>query len=136
MSDPLYNELAFYTLSHADPRFIHQHVVDAWTAQSATIDTKKIGLFFALAGLYLAIEKGYSGKEVQLAHMKMAKNKSLIPDISLPVDKGTITIATVLQSPPGEQRDRIIIEWCRSVWQAYARERDTVMHATEALLRP
>ncbi|MDT7814573.1 MAG: hypothetical protein QOJ42_4489, partial [Acidobacteriaceae bacterium] len=26
-NDELYNELAFYTLSHPDPAFLHQHVV-------------------------------------------------------------------------------------------------------------
>jgi hypothetical protein len=32
-NDELYNELAFYTLSHPDPAFLHQHVVDAYAAQ-------------------------------------------------------------------------------------------------------
>lgn len=29
-----YNELCYYTLSHGDSSFIHQHVVDAFAAQS------------------------------------------------------------------------------------------------------
>jgi hypothetical protein len=31
-----YNELAFYTLAHSDPGFIHQNAVDAFAAQTAT----------------------------------------------------------------------------------------------------
>jgi len=34
-NDELYNELAHYTLSHPDPSFLHQHVVDAYAAQYA-----------------------------------------------------------------------------------------------------
>jgi hypothetical protein len=135
MSSDFYNELTFYTLSHADPYFIHQNVVDAYTAQSATIHTKKIALFFALAGLYLTVEKGYSGRQVQLAHMKMANNKQMIPDLSIPGDKGALTIETVLQAPAGKLRDNIIKEWCISVWKAYSDERDTVINSTEALLK-
>jgi len=135
MYSDLYNELAFYTLSHADPSFIHQHVVDAYTAQSATIHTKKIALFFALAGLYLTVEKGYSGRQVQLAHLKMADNKQMIPDLSIPDDKGALTIETVLQAPVGELRDNLIQEWCISVWKAYSNERDRVINSTEALLK-
>ena len=70
-----YNELAYYTLSHNDSRFIHQHIVDAFTAQTANESTKPIALFFSLAGLYLFLEKNYSGRQVQLANMEMAKGK-------------------------------------------------------------
>jgi hypothetical protein len=70
-----YNQLAFYTLAHKDPAFIHQHLVDAFLAQHADKSTKPITLVFALIGLYLHVEKGYTGKQVQLAHMQMAKRK-------------------------------------------------------------
>ena len=71
-TDDLYNQLALYTLAHPDPRFIHQLVVDAYTAQNADDNTKPIALVFALIGLYLHIEKGYTGKQVQRAHMQLA----------------------------------------------------------------
>ena len=35
-----YDELCAYTLSHDDPAFIHQYVVDAWCAQHADAQTK------------------------------------------------------------------------------------------------
>ena len=31
----LYNELAFYTLAHGDPAFIHHYAVDAFAVQHA-----------------------------------------------------------------------------------------------------
>jgi len=43
-----YYELSCYTLAHPDPQFIHQHVVDAFMAQTADQNTKSIGITFAL----------------------------------------------------------------------------------------
>lgn len=57
-----YNELQCYTLGQGDLAFIHQHVVDSWTAQHADEQTKPISLTFALVGLYLHVEKGFSGR--------------------------------------------------------------------------
>ena len=134
MLSDLYNELTFYTLGHHDPYFIHQNVVDAYTAQTANSNTKKIALFFALAGLYLTLEKGYTGRQVQLAHVKMTNHKHLIPNLSIPDDKGSMTIEHILKATEGELRDNAIKEWCASVWKAYSKERDVVIKATEVLL--
>jgi hypothetical protein len=53
LNQDAYDELCCYTLSHRDTSFIHQHVVDAFAAQTADERTKLIGLAFALIGLYL-----------------------------------------------------------------------------------
>jgi hypothetical protein len=53
----LYDELACYTLTLFDKEFIHQHIVDAYGAQRADRNTKPIRITFALAGLYLYLEK-------------------------------------------------------------------------------
>ena len=52
-----YDELAYYTLAHPDPTFIHQHIVDAYAAQTAKQDIRPITITFALVGLYLSVEK-------------------------------------------------------------------------------
>ena len=39
-----YDRVRCYSLTHPDPVFIHQYVVDAFTAQRATSDTKPIGV--------------------------------------------------------------------------------------------
>ena len=70
-----YHELSAYTQTHGDLTFIHQHVVDAWAAQHAVEAGKSIGLTFALAGLYLHLERGFSGRQVQRAHMEMGRRK-------------------------------------------------------------
>ncbi len=77
-----YDELSAYTLTHTDPAFIHQHVVDAFAAQQADESTKPITLTFALVGLYLQVEKGRTGRRVQLVHMQLAKCKQPRPNSS------------------------------------------------------
>jgi hypothetical protein len=52
-----YHGLCCYTLAHGDPSFIHQHVVDAFAAQTADDRTKPIKLALALIGLYLHVER-------------------------------------------------------------------------------
>lgn len=114
-----FQELAFYTLSKGDPAFTHQHAVDAYAAQHAGDDTKPISLVFGLVGLYLAQERGWTGRQAQLFHMKMARHKRSWPEIPLPENRGAITVNDVLAAPPGMERDERIMDWCRSVWMAY-----------------
>jgi hypothetical protein len=119
MDNKLFHQLCFYTMAHPDKAyFIHQHVVDAWQVQSAGADAKPIGIAFALVGLHLYLEKGYSGKEVRNAHVQLAKRKELIPNVSLPTHRGDITIAEVLKADTGPPRDAMIHQWCQSVWHA------------------
>jgi hypothetical protein len=120
-----YNELCLYSLVHTNPAFIHQHVVDAFAAQNATLDDKPIRLAFALVGLYLHVEQGFTGREVQLAHMKLGRAKQPWPTFRIPIDRGAINAATVLDAPT-EQRDAMIHKWCCSVWQAFADQRSSV----------
>lgn len=126
-----YVELQAHTLGLRDPAFVHQHVVDAWAAQHADRDTRPIGLTFALVGLYLHVEKGRSGREVQQVHMQLSRRRRDWPSFPLPVDRGTLTAADVLASPAGPGRVQAIDAWCASVWAAFAETRPAV----EDLLR-
>lgn len=75
----LYNQLALYTLQLPDPEFIHQHIVDAFAVQHAGPASKPIAIVFALIGLYLYLEKGFNGRQVQQAHMRLARQKNTGP---------------------------------------------------------
>ncbi len=121
-----YHELCAYTLSHGDPAFLHQHAVDAWTAQTATPGGKPIGLTMALVGLYLHVERGFSGREVQRTHMRLARRKQTWPVWQLPDERGALTALDVIASPPGLERDRAIHAWAAAVWQPYATNRAAV----------
>ena len=114
-----YDELQCYSLAHGAPSFIHQHVVDAWAAQLANAQTKPISLTFALVGLYLHVERGFSGRQVQQAHQQLARRKQPWPSFPLPSERGKTTVVDVIAAPAGLPRDRAIDQWCTSVWDAY-----------------
>ena len=115
-----YDRLASYTITHGDPAFIHQHVVDAFAAQHAAEESKPIGVAFALIGLYLHLELGRSGRKVQQAHIRLARRRRQWPTFELPVERGDLKIRDVLAVPPGPERDRAIDGWCASVWKAWS----------------
>lgn len=129
-----YHELAFYTLSLQDKDFIHQHFIDAYGAQNANDQSKPIALFFSLAGLYLLVKKNYSGRQVQKAHQVMASKTKQFIKISLPENRGGITIEDVLNEPAGDARNLRIKDWCKSVWAAYAQQHKQIIEATDKLL--
>ena len=124
-----YNELCAYTLAHAlgDASFIHQHVVDAFAAQHATSRSKPIGITFALVGLYLHVERHFSGRQVQRVHMQLARKKDGWPAFALPQNRGSVTVVDVMAMPAGPERDRAINTWCESVWEAYQSSRHIVL---------
>jgi hypothetical protein len=121
-----YHELCCYTLSHGHPSFIHQHVVDAFAAQDAREEDKPIRLTFALVGLYLHVERGFTGRQAQLAHMKLGRKKRTWPALRVPDDRGAITATTVMAAEPGDQRDEMIRAWAACVWQAFSENRATI----------
>jgi hypothetical protein len=69
----LFSDLSWYTIAKQDTEFIHQHAVGSYETQHAGEPTRNITVAFGLIGLYLALEKGYTGKQVQRAHMQIAK---------------------------------------------------------------
>ena len=129
-----YHHLSAYTLTLGDPEFIHQHVVDAWAAQHATAQGKPIGLYFGLVGLYLHLERGRTGREVQLAHMQLARVKRIWPTFALPEDRGSVTAIEVMRADPRDDRARAIDRWCSSVWEAFADHQDEVRRTTDQYL--
>lgn len=124
-----YNEVYVYTMGR--PGFILQHVVDAFAVQTVSDDSKPIGLVFGLVGLYLRVEKQFSGRQVQRVHMELGRRKREWPRVYVPEDRGSMTVADVLAASAGPERDTAIDNWCRSVWTAFGANRETII----ALLR-
>jgi len=120
------NELSYYTLAHGDSAFIHQHLVDAYGAQHVPESKSTIGAAFALAGLYLAVERRFTGRQVQSMHMLMASKSRQWPRFEPPQGVGPLTVADVLRVQPGSRRDRELMRWCASVWAAWSSEQDRV----------
>ena len=80
----VFSDLSCYTVAKGDAVFIHQHAVDAYEAQHAGGKSRPITAVFGLVGLYLALEKGYTGKEVQRTHMRIAKIQKDWPYLARP----------------------------------------------------
>ena len=128
----IYNELAFYTLELRDPEFIHQHVVDAYAVEHAGPETKPIAIVFGLMGLYLHLEKEFTGRQVQRAHMQMARKRKHWAALPMPEHhRAAMRIADVLAAPPGPERNAMIRRWCQAVWQDWQHARPHI----EALAR-
>lgn len=68
----LYDELSAYTVTRGDAAFIHQLGVDAYAAQHSGGSMRPITTPFALIGLSLTFERGYSGRQVQRVHTLLA----------------------------------------------------------------
>jgi hypothetical protein len=131
-ADDVQAELWAYTLARGDDAFMHQHAVDALGAQRANVRTTPMQLTFALVGLYLYVERGYTGRQVQQVHAALARSRPLTwPTIVPPVCRGTITAEDVVAAPAGPARDAVIGKWCADVWSAY----EACRHAVIEFLR-
>jgi hypothetical protein len=130
----LYNELSFYTLELRDPEFIHQHIVDAYAVQHADTHTKPIAIVFGLIGLYLYLEKNFTGRQVQRAHMQLARQRKGWIAPPIPQQHANICVADVLAAAPGPERHDLIRRWCEAVWQDWQGSRMTIIALAQAEL--
>ena len=125
----LYHELSARTLTDRDPSFPHQLAVDAYAAQHVGPDTKPITTAFALIGLYLVCERGFTGRQAQRAHMFLGQHRQLWPRFEAPADRGGVTVADVLAA--GESgRDAALRRWAESAWAAW---RDQHAHVADLI---
>lgn len=126
--EELFNELSGHTLAMVHTNFIHQYVVDAYGAQHAGPPTKNIRVIFALIGLCLAIEHNYTGRQVQLVHMKIPKQNW--PALEPPTQPAAITVADVLNCDTEEEKVGMIKSWAASVWESWRKHHDYIRERT------
>jgi len=121
----LYDEVAAFTLSLREKEFIHQLAVDSYAAQHDGPRLKPISAAFALIGLYLTFERGYTGRQVQLAHMELGRVRRTWPRFKSPGFKGALTMKDVVPLTSENYRAKLLA-WGKSVWLAWAPEHDRV----------
>jgi hypothetical protein len=126
----LYHDVLYSTLALQDPAFTHQVAVDAYAAQHAGPRVKPISTTFALVGLYLVRERGFTGRQVQRVHMALAPKSKEWPRFLPPDDRTWLTVQHPAGSPD-ERKVDAIREWSRSVWQIWKPENERIA----ALLR-
>ena len=123
----LFDELSFYTLAHRDPAFIHENSADAFRAQHVSETTKPMAVIFAVMGLYLYLEKGFTGRQVQMCHMRMARQRKSWPTLPLPKQKASLSVADVVAAEAGPKRDAMIRDWCAAVWAIWQESRPQIV---------
>jgi len=131
----LFGELCAYTVTHGDPKFIHQHAVDTWQAQHVVASKSNIGLAFSLIGLYLGLEKGYTGRQVQLAHMELGRTKRTWAWFDPPAERYPLTVLDVLHADPGAERDAVLMKWASATWNAWGHAHDWTRGVCAQLLK-
>ena len=129
-----YSDLQCFTVSKRDPEFTHQHAVDAYAAQHAGGPARNIAVAFGLIGLYLALEQGYTGRQVQLAHMRIARARKEWPRLGPPARPADLTVMDVLSAGTDAERDAMIRRWMEEVWEAWADRQGWVRATTDELL--
>ena len=129
-----FSDLTCYTIAKQDPVFIHQHAVDAYEAQHGGGNTRPVTVIFGLIGLHLALEKGYTGKEVQAAHTRIGRVRRVWPRLEPPARPAGLTVVDVLRADTDEKKDALIREWSESVWQSWEDLHPWIRETTSNLL--
>jgi hypothetical protein len=131
----VFSDIQCYTVAKQDPEFIHQHAVDAYEAQHAGGLTRNITVTFGLIGLYLALEKRYTGRQVQLAHKRIAKVRKVWPRLEPPDQPASLTVVDVLTAGTDEEKDAMIRKWMTSVWESWGDRHEWVRKTTDKTLK-
>jgi hypothetical protein len=105
---------------------LHQLTVDAYAAQHVGPQVPAVGVAFALIGLHLALDEGWTGAAVRAAHQHLAAHPSGWPRFSAPRTPGWLTVADVAGSPSPEEHARRARSWAASVWQAWSADHQRV----------
>ncbi|HUY99086.1 MAG TPA: DUF5946 family protein [Thermomicrobiaceae bacterium] len=113
------------TMSWRDPGFVHQLAVDAYAAQHYGPRVKPITITFALVGLYLVNEHGFSGRQVQRVHMALANRTRDWPAFQPVAARATLMVSSVVDAPVDAWPDAVA-RWSSAVWQIWRREQATI----------
>ena len=103
-------------------------------AASRRAGKKQCSRFRFLIGMYLALEKGHTGRQVQRAHTRIAKARKDWPRLEPPVHPADLTVREILQTKTGAERESMIHRWMVAVWESWADRKDWVREITSSLL--
>lgn len=83
----------------------------------------------SLIGLYLAVERGFTGRQVQNAHMKLAKKAGKgaeWPRLEPPERTWKITVSDVMNAEAENSRKEMIKKWAETVWKSWGHQHDRI----------
>ncbi|TAH48627.1 MAG: hypothetical protein EYC68_20175 [Chloroflexota bacterium] len=80
-----------------------------------------------LVALYLQLEKGYKGEQVNVALQRVLKFADEFVWLEPPTPNGTLTIADVLRAETSEEQANAIENYARDIWRAWKVHRAAVV---------
>lgn len=115
----------------------HQLTVDAYGAQHTGPRTRTITTAFALNGLYLVLERGFSGTHAREAHGYLAETVPEWPRFAPPSGPPAYAVTVLdvaLAGSPEEHRD-LLMRWGGCAWDAWRHVHAEVAEMTDRQLR-
>jgi hypothetical protein len=106
---------------------LHQLTVDTYGAQHAGRSAVRIGVAFALIGLRLSLDEGWSGEEVRDAHQYLAANFKEWPEFAPPAERTWMTVYDVALATSPDEHARLVHHWAAEVWAAWEQVREDVV---------
>jgi hypothetical protein len=131
----LYWEFSNFTLSVRDQNFPHQLAVDTYAAQHYGAKMKPVTITFALIGLHLAFERGYTGREVQDAHVLLGKLHERWPGFTVTRKADEVNGSNVLQNISKDNYGQLLAKWGKSVWDSWKPEHENVRKLVDRYLK-
>ncbi len=125
----LYGEVLAYEYQHlAELGRWHQLLVDTYAAQHAGDQTAAITTAFALIGLDLALDHGWTGIEVRDAHQLLAGRYRDWPRFRAPRARAEKTVQDLALAATPREYVEVLDRWARAVWRSW---RDMQPHVVE-----
>ena len=108
----LYGEVAAHEAAHvAVLGRLHQLTVDTYGAQHAGSSVARIGVAFALIGLRLSLDEGWSGEEVRDAHQYLGAKFKAWPEFAPPAERTWMTVYDVALATSPDEHARLVHRW-------------------------
>jgi Family of unknown function (DUF5946) len=135
----VYAEVSGFEFEHPVMLRYHQLSVDAYGAQHGAAPTTPIRLAYSLAGLWLALEQGFSGDEVRMIHRRMGHAADWWPTFEPPRTAAWTTVRDVaelgVRQGSSTGHATATRDWAEDVWRVWTEERPGVAADVERLLR-
>jgi hypothetical protein len=118
----LYGRLLVYEYSQAPSARLHRLTVDTYAVQhpSAQEHCSFWSLGLHLIGLCLLLERGASARQTTKLLAQVFEHPPSFRRLEPPVPNGTITVSDVISARNPDEHARLVEQWARSVWNAWA----------------
>lgn len=122
--EAVHSEVLGYACEHPVMLRYHQLTVDTYGAQHAGGSTPLIRVGYSLAGLWLALEHGFSGEDVRAVHRRMGRPTADWPAFQAPEPpQRWATVLDVAEAGVRARSEaghaRAIGRWSENVWSVW-----------------